>query len=153
MRRVPGCACGSVRLFRTRRGCARGGAGRVYTPASSWCVCTGSGCARAAAPRLGTLAPGGDVVRLGARLMASVKGFEERGEVQPTFPWCSCAVLPGRSASFSGFRFLILPWLLLALPPRASAACVASHSVPSPVYVGTQCVAKLGWQILTLPTL
>jgi hypothetical protein len=37
---------------RARRGCARRRAGQGHTPASGWCVYTGSGGARAAAPGL-----------------------------------------------------------------------------------------------------
>ncbi len=59
MRRASGCACGSARLFRARRGVGRRWAGRLNTPASGWLVCTGSRGARAAALGHWALAAGG----------------------------------------------------------------------------------------------
>jgi hypothetical protein len=56
-----------------------GGAGRVYTPASGWCVCTGSGGAPAVALALRMLAPGGiGLAAAGSGLVASWEALTQR---------------------------------------------------------------------------
>ncbi len=72
---MPGCACGSARLFWARRGVGRRGAEGSSAPGSGWRVCTGSRVARAAALALGALAPGGGGIgAAGAGLKRPLRG-------------------------------------------------------------------------------
>ena len=78
-----------------RRQSARGGAGAL--PASGWRLCTGCRDARAAAPALRTLAPGGGGLgAAGAGLNAPWEAFEHRCDAGATL--ASELPYPGRSA-------------------------------------------------------
>ena len=94
VRRASGCACGAAQLFWGRRGVIRRGAEGCKPPASGWRVCTGSRGLRAAAPALGTLAPGGGGLgAAGAGLDALWEAFAGRGR---RHPWrLNCPILTG----------------------------------------------------------
>ena len=86
---------GAAVLGSARRQTARGGVGKA--PASGWRVCTGWCDARAAAPALGTLAPGGGGLgTVGAGLNAPWEGFARRRGAGAAF--ASELPYPGRRA-------------------------------------------------------